>query len=206
MYSKIQKCIVEMCIHSICWWYKWSVGISSDSTAGCEIWRDVETVVLLPLECLTWHPAHAHKRDRWGEMASFCLLIFEEKRKWENEFAQVIWCMFWVLHSNRATTEKKTDPRKLEMYPVWPNWGLLLADYDHDFVLSINYLFGEGIASVCVGGNLPKWMEEGKFVGIQILRTAKYIRFLLFHCTRMQCQKNIHSLNFENIWRKTPED
>jgi hypothetical protein len=38
----------------------------------------------------------------------------------------------------------------------------LLADYDHDFVLSINYLFGEGIASVCVGGILTKRNGRGK--------------------------------------------
>ena len=49
---------------------------------------------------------------------------------------------------------EKDGSHTLEMYPVWPNCGLLLADYD--FVLRINYLFREGIASLSVGENVPK--------------------------------------------------
>jgi hypothetical protein len=109
----------------------------------------VKPVVLLPLECVTWYPAHAHKRDRWGEMASFCLLIFEEKIKRENEFPRVIWCMFWVLHSNRTTTVKKTDLTGLKCFQFGPIEVCCLL---------IVILFGGGIASVAVGENVPKRM------------------------------------------------
>ena len=79
--------------------------------------------------------------------------------------------MFWELHANRATTAQKKEPHKLEMYPVWPNCGFLLADY---YFVRI----GQAKASVSVGENVPKRMEEaemelGSFVGINIRSTAR---------------------------------
>ena len=57
---------------------------------------------------------------------------------------------------------KRDRSHKLEMYPVWPSRGLLLADYD--FALrKKSYLIREGIAYVYVGGNLPKAIHEGVF-------------------------------------------
>ena len=68
------------------------------------------------------NPAHAHKRDRWVEIASFCLLILEEKINCVTEFALVIWCMFWVLPSSRTATVKRTDLASLKCI----QFGLLL--------------------------------------------------------------------------------
>ena len=67
------------------------VGISPDSTVGSEIWRNFQNPLFFSRSNVSRdNPAHAHKRDRWGEMASFCLLILEEKINCVNEFAWVI--------------------------------------------------------------------------------------------------------------------
>ena len=140
------------------------------------------------------NPAHAHKRDRWGEMASFCILIFEEQLKWENESARVIWCMLWVLHSNRTTTAKKTDLTSLKCIQFCPIEDLLLADYD--FVFRINYLFGEGM-----GENVSKWMNwTGKICWYSHPEDSK-----VYPIPLDSLHKNICIFNFEHISRKTPE-
>jgi hypothetical protein len=148
------------------------------------------------------NPAHAYNRDRWGKMASFCLLILEEKRNWENEFPRLIWSMFCVLHSSWTTTAKNTRFHKLEMYPVWPNWGLMLAD--NDFV----FLFDRRMHSIRVcGGKCTKMSGRGQnWTGkICWYSHPENSKVYPIHCTRIHCQENIYIFNCEHIWRKTPK-
>ena len=95
-------------------------------------------------------------------MASFCLLIFELKKKLGKRVS-----MGDLVHVSGAAFQpndcsEKDGSHKLEMYPVWPNWGLLLSDCD--FVSRRNYnKLVQRRHSICVSGeNLPTLREEGK--------------------------------------------
>ena len=145
------------------WWYKWHARISSNSTAGCKIWRNFQSRCPSPAQMCHVTPWACAQETPLGEMASFCLLILEEEKqlgKWE--------CFGWYLvHVSGAAFQSnnssdKDRSHKLEMYPVWPNWGFLLSD--SDFVLRMNYtklVRRKHSICVCVE-NVPEWTEEGK--------------------------------------------
>ena len=141
---------------NIFWWCKWSAGISSNSTAGCKIWRNFQSRCPSPAQMCHVTPWACAQETPLGEMASFCLLILEEGKqlgKWV--------CMGDLVHVSGACSDRDRS-HKLKMYPVWPNWGLLLPD--SEFVLQINYTkLVRRKHSICVcGENVPEWTEEGK--------------------------------------------
>ena len=139
------------------------VGISPDSTAGCEIWRNFQNPLFFSRSNVSRdNPAHAHKRDRWGEMASFCLLILEEKirtRKWvcTSDLVHVLCAAFQSInHSEKDGSSQAWNVSRLAQLRVAAGWVWFCVE---------NKLFvrrWHGIASVSVGENVQKWMEEGK--------------------------------------------
>ena len=121
-----------------------------------------KAIVLLPLECVTCIPAHAHKTDRWVEMASFCLLILLKWRNWENMFEWGAWFMFWLLHSILTTTAKKrtiqqtwnvssSASSRVIFYIFLVHFAFGSCCLDDNFDLRIDYLYGKVTASVSVG-------------------------------------------------------
>ena len=112
-----------------------------------------KAVVLLPLECVTCHPAHAHNTDRGAEMASFCLLILQKKRNLENMFKWVMWFMFWLLLSSPTTTTKKTVIHqtlvvsssaysRVIFYLFLARFAFGWCCLDDNFEFRMDYLFG----------------------------------------------------------------
>ena len=123
----------------------------------------LKPVVLLPLECVTWYPTHAHKRDCWGEMASFCKK--EEIRKicLNGESDSCFGCCVRVQQLQWQWSIR------LEVYLVWlipgsistlslhiyllvkTSWNKKSCCLDDNFDLRTNYFFGQATASVSVG-------------------------------------------------------
>ena len=125
--------------------------------------RSWKPVVLLPLLCVTWHPAHAHKRDRWGVMASFFLLILEETNKNEKmslhkRSGACFGCCIPIEEPQRKgrILSQAWNVSRLAQLRVVAGWVWVCVE---------NKLFvrrWHGIASVSVGKNVQKWMEEGQ--------------------------------------------
>ena len=178
-------------------WYKWSAGIISNSTAGCKIWRNFQSRCPSPAQMCHVTPWACAQDTPLGEMASFCLLILEEKRNWENEFVRVIWCMFRGLHSNRTNAAKKTDFTSLKCIQCGPIEGfcwLILLLFCEWTILN---LFGEGVASVSVEKMYQNERKRAKLnwktvVGIHILRWAQHFRFFLIPYKIIHCQEKIY--------------
>ena len=136
--------------------YGLHVGISSDSPAGCEIWRNFQA--RCPFPAAMCHVTALSMRTRQTVGSDSVLLHFDFIRKKKLKkwvcMGDLVHVLYSAFQSNNYS--EKDRSHKLEMYPVWPNQGLLLADLWFCFEKKTS------IASVSVGENLPKSTNEGQ--------------------------------------------
>ena len=97
------------------------VGISSDSTAGCEFGRNFQA--RCPFPAWKCHVTDLSMRTRQTvgvRWRPFAFWFYKKKKVENNGFAWVIWGMFCILHSSRTTTAKKTHLTSLKCIRFGP--------------------------------------------------------------------------------------